>query len=169
MRMEIGSLTVSKFKEILRRESERKKLLISATIELTSYCCFQCPHCYIDNTKIGFISVSSFENKVKELKKLGCLYLTLTGGEALLHPHFAELYKIACKYGFIITLFTNGYFLDGFIDVLTQTKPYEIDITLYGVDQKTYSENTKNENSYKVLDNLKILRDRGLTFSLKAA
>ena len=167
--MESGTLTVSEFKEVLRRESERKKLLISATIELTSKCCFKCPHCYIDNTNVGCISPSSFERIVKELKKLGCVYLTLTGGEALMHPNFVELYNIARKYGFIITLFTNGYMLDRYIDLLSQHKPYEIDITLYGVDQATYFANTKVENSCRVLENLEFLRENGITFSLKAA
>lgn len=169
MWMERGTLTVSEFKEVLRRESERKKLLISATIELTSKCCFKCSHCYIDNTKIGYISSLSFERMLKELKTLGCVYLTLTGGEAILHPNFAELYNTACKYGFIITLFTNGYMLDRYIDLLAQHKPYEIDITLYGVDQSTYFNSTNVDTSCKVLENLKILRDKGITFSLKAA
>ncbi len=166
--MESRALTVSEFRQKLIDESTKKKILLSASIEITSTCCFKCRHCYIDKANCGFMQLSSFARILKELKKQGCVYLTLTGGEATLHPQFREMYLLAYNSGFIITLFSNGYQIDKYVDILSVYKPYEIDITLYGIDNESYKENTGVSDGEKVLDNLSLLKKHNIQFSLKA-
>lgn len=165
--MENSRLTVSEFKKRLIEESERKGILLSANIEITSECNFRCNHCYNENVERGYMSLNSFGCIIKELRSLGCVYLTITGGEPLLHPQFREIYKKAYEAGFIITLFTNGYVIDDFIDILSVYKPYEVDISLYGIDNESYFNNTGIINGKRVIDNLSLLNKMGITFSIK--
>ncbi len=167
--MERRELTVREFKDRLRIQSEEKNILLSASIELTNRCCFRCPHCYMDSKALGYLPLSSFEGIVTELKNLGCVYLTITGGEALLHPEFEKMYLFAHSKGFIISVFSNGFLLDKFIDLFAQYRPYEIDVTLYGMDDLSYVQNTGVSAWERVNSNLTMLKERGISFSVKAS
>ncbi len=165
--MENDKLTIKEFKERLIRESEKKEILLSANIEIISVCNFKCPHCYNESAERGYMSLEAFRRIIKELKHLGCIYLTITGGEPLLHPNFEEIYKEAHEAGFIVSLFSNGYLIDNFLELLSKYKPYEVDISLYGVDDKSYLMNAKIDKGSKVFANLDLLEKNGITFSLK--
>lgn len=161
-------ITINEFRERLNRASEKEETLLAASIEITSFCNFRCPHCYMEGNAYKHISLDAFNRVLDELKKLGCLYLTLTGGEAILHPQFSEIYLKAYKAGFIISVFSNGYSLDKVINLFAKYKPYEVDITLYGVDDSTYFENTGVVGGNKVFENIALLRQADVTVSLKA-
>lgn len=56
-------------------------------LELTSACNLRCSHCFLDGAPSrSRISLPDVRRIVEELAGLGVLRLTLTGGEALLHP-----------------------------------------------------------------------------------
>nr|WP_304955822.1 radical SAM protein [uncultured Acetatifactor sp.] len=165
--MENDRLTVRDFKQRLMKESEEKKVLLSANVEITSICNFKCPHCYNENVERGYMPLESFQRIMNELKNLGCVYLTITGGEPLLHPQFEEIYKRTHKAGFIVSLFSNGYIIDNYLELLSRYKPYEVDISLYGIDDESYLINTGIINGKKVINNLELLEKKGITFSLK--
>lgn len=161
-------ITISEFRERLNRASEKEETLLAANIEITSFCNFRCPHCYMEGRTCRHMPFDTFSRVLDELKKLGCLYLTLTGGEAILHPQFSEIYLKAHKEGFIISVFSNGYSLDKVVNLFSKHKPYEVDITLYGIDDATYLENTGLAVGKKVFENIALLRKAGVTVSLKA-
>lgn len=97
------------------------------------YCNFRCKHCYVRDTYHSFIDVDKVKVLLEELHNLGCIWLLLTGGEILLHPHFLEIYKYAYDLNYKITLFTNGYLLnDEIIAVLKEKTPDLVEITMYG-------------------------------------
>ena len=76
--------------------------------ELTHRCNLRCQHCYIvRNNKKAELTYKEICRVIDEVRKEGCLWLCLTGGEPLLREDFLDIYSYAYKKGFIITIFTN--------------------------------------------------------------
>ena len=68
-----------------------------------------------------------------QLKSLGAIILTLSGGESLLHRDFEEIYTYAHSSNFAIRLFTNGLVVDDRILKLLETyKPLDVQFSIYG-------------------------------------
>ncbi len=163
-------ISYTEFVDNIVKQSKDSNQILYATIELTNACNFRCKHCYLgskDNTK--FIDKNSLFKILDELKEIGCVSLIITGGEPLLHPDFEEIYIYAKKLGFLITLFTNGYFLNQkIIDLLAKYKPIMVEISLYGTDDESYYELTRKKVSYKhIEDNIKELVSKKIRVRLK--
>lgn len=158
------------FKEKLIEQVSKKDIVLTSTVEITDKCNFKCPHCYVEKKSFNNknMDFDVFLRFISEFKKQGGLYLIFTGGEAILHPEFDRFFITAKKMGFIISVFSNGFIVDSKIELFKKYRPYEIDITLYGVDDKTYLQNTECSNGAKVLRNLDLLKENNITFSLKA-
>jgi radical SAM protein with 4Fe4S-binding SPASM domain len=76
--------------------------------------------------------------------------MTLTGGEILLRPDFAELYRYAKARGFLIVLFTNGTLLNpDLVRLLQEWYPHYVEITLYGISPQTYERVTGVPGSFE--------------------
>ncbi len=100
----------------------------------------------------------------------GCLFLLLTGGEVLLRPDFAEIYRHARGRGMLVSLFTNATLLTPAIaDLLAYSRPQSIEITLYGATQQTYEAVTQVPGSYaRCRRGIELLLERGLPLTLKS-
>ena len=100
----------------------------------------------------------------------GCLFLLLTGGEVLLRPDFAEIYRRARGRGMLVSLFTNATLLTPAIaDLLAYSRPQSIEITLYGATQQTYEAVTQVPGSYaRCRRGIELLLERGLPLTLKS-
>ena len=79
-------------------------------LELTSTCPLRCAHCFLDGSAPAKsqISLSDVQRIVGELAELGVLRLTLTGGEALLHPDIAEILSLVNSHKLGLRLFSSG-------------------------------------------------------------
>lgn len=91
---------------------------LSIMFEVTNACNLACSFCYIlreHRMRNQFIPLDRFEQILKSYRPL---YLQLTGGEVILHPHFIELIKIASKYTKRTQISTNGLILEKFIESL---------------------------------------------------
>ena len=155
-------------------DKTQEYLPLYAMFEITNSCNFRCGHCYIPS-KLKDNNESIDKNLaikiLDELKQLGCIKLLITGGEAILHPHFFEIYRHAYDLGFVITLFSNGYNLDAkIISFLDTYKPDKLEITLYGWNEKSYSDFTKRRGAYQKVGNvLQNLVDTEINFDLKVS
>ena len=155
-------------------DKTQEYLPLYAMFEITNSCNFRCGHCYIPS-KLKNDNESIDKNLairiLDELKQLGCIKLLITGGEAILHPHFFEIYRHAYDLGFVITLFSNGYNLDAkIISFLDAYKPDKLEITLYGWNEKSYSDFTKRRCAYQQVGNvLQTLVDTEINFDLKVS
>ncbi len=78
-------------------------------LELTSACPLRCVHCFLDGAPSrSRISFPDVKRIVGELAELGVLRLTLTGGEALLHPDIAEILPLVNSHKLGLRLFSSG-------------------------------------------------------------
>lgn len=86
--------------------------LYFCSIRLTSICTQNCLQCGIPAQSDGsFIDLGHFETILKKLKQHGNKRISLTGGEAAIHPHLEEVFRLLAKYKFSNTaLLTNLYY-----------------------------------------------------------
>ena len=94
---------------ILRRVRDQR-LLHDVTLELTYRCNLDCFYCYNDRNKQGTpLSLDQYRVLLEDLARMQTLYLMLTGGEPMIHPHFFEIGSIAKELGFVVRVRTNGH------------------------------------------------------------
>lgn len=144
------------------------RTLRSAVIELLTNCNFKCVHCYNQDVDRKILDFDCFKTIIEQLKAMGCKKITLTGGEPLLHPNFREIFECCIDMGFQVDLFTNGYYIDKYINLLKSKSPRRIEISLYGTNDETYKKICKVNDGYtKVFSNLQLLKKEEINFSLK--
>jgi hypothetical protein len=69
-----------------------------------------------------------------EIQAAGCLEVTFTGGEPLCRPDFMEIYETAHRFGFLITVFSNGTLITREIaDQWARMPPVRVEISLHAI------------------------------------
>lgn len=149
---------------------------LGATFEITERCNLACVHCFI-NQPAGSRAALTHEMTLTEVRAIldqmagaGCLDLLLTGGEVLLRPDFAEIYRYAKGQGLLVTVFTNGTLLTPAIaDLLAEWPPRQVEISLYGRTRETYERVTGVPGSYdRCMRGIELLKERGVGLGLKS-
>lgn len=131
--------------DAFRARAARTRIPIAASLELTRRCNLRCVHCYLGDQneqrrlrdrELGPAEVCA---AISEWVEAGCLYLTITGGEPLLRPDFAEIYRHARERGLVVTVFTNGTLATDEIAALFRAwPPRKVEISLYGATAGTH-------------------------------
>jgi radical SAM protein with 4Fe4S-binding SPASM domain len=168
-------LSYGEFSRRISEVSVGRRVPLSGTIELTNRCPLNCSHCY-NNLPMNDIAARKRELSTREyfdvldqLSETGCLWLCFSGGEIFARRDFFDIYEHARSRGFIITLFTNGMLIDERIaDRLAESRPFSIEITLYGRTKETYEELTRVPGSWaKCMRGIDLLLERKLPLKLK--
>jgi radical SAM protein with 4Fe4S-binding SPASM domain len=154
------------------RVSRKRTFPTTAQLELTYRCNYNCVHCYckgLDQSRKE-LPGQEFIKILDKLYRSGCVWLTLTGGDPLVHPDFWNIYRYAKSRGFLITLLTNAYGLTGDdIRLLSRFPPYAIDITVNGITASTYEKVTRVKGSFvKAMSNIRALKRGNITISIKS-
>lgn len=129
-------------KNIYKEYAIQYGFFAGAILEVTSVCNFSCVHCYntIEKRNTSFENIKLITNKLEDM---GIIYVTLTGGEALIAPEFEKIYLYLKRKGFIITIFTNMSLIKCHIELLRESKPFRISGSLYGLSDSEYFKFTK--------------------------
>lgn len=114
--------------------------LRSVYLEAGSLCNLKCKHCY---NKSGSGMYRFSEDQIlsifKEISKLKCQNVIISGGEPLLYKNLINLLRIGKqKYGLCIGLVTNGTMVD---DYLAQRLSNVVDYVQISIDGTTPEEN----------------------------
>ncbi len=157
--------------DIVRKKLDTKneRIPLKGVLELTSYCNFNCVHCFVDKKhNINNLNISRIYEIIDELESMGCLFLQLTGGECTLHPDFVKIYEYIVKKGILVTVSTNGCCInDEIICSFSKYPPYKLVISLYGANEGSYRKVVGKRNKFgKVLSNLNNLKACGIIFKL---
>lgn len=170
----IPQLGYGEFSDWLHRKVGDQRIPISGSLEVTQRCNLRCQHCYIPpdsraKRNSNELSLSEIQRILDEVTDAGCLWLLLTGGEPLLRKDLLDIYTYARRKGLIVTLFTNGTLVSPRIaDYLTEWRPFNIEITLYGATQGTYERVTGIPGSYaRCRRGIDLLLERKLPLGLK--
>lgn len=146
----------------------RKRKLVSATVEILNICNFKCIHCYNQDIKHCVMDKQTAFNIIDQMKELGLERITITGGDPFMHPNFREIYEYCYEKNLEIAIFTNGYLIDKYLDLLISKPPKQIEISLYGMDNDTYNKICKVEDGFtKVSNNIDLIIKNNLNLKLK--
>jgi radical SAM protein with 4Fe4S-binding SPASM domain len=145
-------------------------------LELSARCNNNCRHCYI-NLPVNDAEALRMEPS-KELilgvaraaVKRGALWCTITGGEPLVREDFSDIYMSLKRMGLLISVFTNATLInERYVELFQKYPPTDIEVTVYGVTEKTYEAVTRQPGSYRAFRRgLNLLLDNGIKVRLKA-
>lgn len=144
-------------------------LPIGGTFELTPRCNFNCKMCYVHLTaqeqraRGRELTAAEWLDLAEKVRAAGTVFLLLTGGEPLLRPDFAEIYRQIQKMGFVVSINTNGYLIDGELrDLLLQAPPMRVNVSLYGTSNEIYERLCGLPAYDRVVQNIRTLREGGV-------
>lgn len=144
---------------------------VSGHLDLTYRCNLKCVHCYVKGSekKEKELTTRQWKKIIDDIRKAGCLFLNLSGGEPLVRKDFLEIYSYAKKNGFIVSVFSNGLFFDReVINHMKKSPPYAVEITLNGITEETYEAITKTKGAFsKVVKNIHNLKQAGIKVIVK--
>src|SRR5579859_6463157 len=131
----------------LARAAVDKDRPLIAHLVITRRCNLSCGYCFEYDKVSPPVPVDELRARVDHLARLRSVFVTLTGGESLLHPEAAELVAYVRECGMVPLLNTNGYLLTrDWIDRLNDAGLYGLQISVDNV--------TPNEISKKSLKTL---------------
>jgi len=121
-----------------RARAARTRTPVAVLFELTRRCNLRCVHCYLGDQiaqhrrQAEELSTPAIKEAMAEWVAAGCLTMTLTGGEPLLHPDFAEIYRHARELGLVVTVFTNGTLVTPeTVSLFQEFPPRKVEISLW--------------------------------------
>lgn len=158
-----------KLSKYLHAKGHKLGLPIGGTFELTPRCNFNCKMCYVHLTAAEQrargreLTAEQWLALAEAAKREGTVFLLLTGGEVTIRPDFPEIYREIQKMGFILSVNSNGYLLDGAVlDMFTEAPPTRVNISLYGTSNETYERLCGIPAYDRVIANIRALRARGI-------
>lgn len=132
------------FAHLLNWRARREAVPQCGIFELTPRCNLACKMCYVHLEKGQMKGARELPGSVwvslmDEAMESGMMKAQLTGGEALLHPDFDDIYLHLYDRGIWISLLSNGLLLNRErVDFLKEHPPRSLQVTLYGSDDESY-------------------------------
>lgn len=162
-----GASTVER---MLLRHASETQIPVNGSIELLPLCNMNCDMCYVRLSRAEMERQGRLRTAAEwleiagQMQKAGVLFLLLTGGEPLLYPEFRELYLALKKMGMILTINTNAMLIDeDWAAFFGAHKPRRVNVTLYGADEKAYSELCHYPGGFeKTMNGIRLLREHGV-------
>jgi radical S-adenosyl methionine domain-containing protein 2 len=84
----------------------------SVNWHLTTRCNYNCKFCFAQKLDAEIRDLKCAEEVLKKLKGIGIEKINFAGGEPLLHPLFFDITKMAKDMAFIVSIISNGYYLN---------------------------------------------------------
>ena len=161
-------------KTYFSRKARERGFPMRGTFELTPLCNLDCKMCYVHMTseqlatrRQSVLSTESWKRIMSQAIDAGMIDALLTGGEAMLHPGFDELYLHLVEHGIELNVKTNGLLLtEERVAFLKQYKPFAVHVSLYGSNDEGYERVTGHKVFSRVLNGIKRALDAGLPLQL---
>ncbi|MBI3858198.1 MAG: radical SAM protein [Planctomycetes bacterium] len=149
---------------------------LNVTLELTLRCNIRCTHCYNfdrDQPRAGTgpeLSAEEIRTLLDDLRRAGTLFLSLSGGEAMVHPRFWEIADEAAARGFALTVLSNGTLLtEAACDRLASyANLWGVSLSVYGARPETHDAITQVAGSFeRTMAGARRMAARGARIGLK--
>ncbi len=151
----------------------RENILFSALIELTYRCNLDCFFCYNDTGLKGVpLRTEQYFRLFEDLRDLGTLNLTLSGGEPLAHAEFFTLGRKARELGFVVRVKSNGHALHGTLArrMREEVDPFIVETSLHGATPGSHDRQTRVPGSFvRLMTNVRGALELGLRIKLNCA
>ncbi len=159
------------FTDTLQR-TWRENILFSVLVELTYRCNLNCFFCYNDPHLRGVsLTTEQYGRFFEDLRELGALNLTFSGGEPLARADFFTLGRQARELGFVVRVKSNGHALNGRLArrLREEVDPFIVEVSLHGARAETHDRQTRMPGSFgRLLANLREMQTLGLRIKLNS-
>jgi len=124
--------------------------IFGAQLELTSCCNERCLHCYIPHEdKVSTVDTSLLLDVLDQLRDMGTLGLTLSGGEPFLHKDISTILRKARANDFMISVLSNATLVDDEkIALLKEVNINLLQISVYSMDPDEHDAVTMLKDSH---------------------
>jgi MoaA/NifB/PqqE/SkfB family radical SAM enzyme len=143
---------------------------LSAHLELTYACNWRCVFCYNPRhfDRRG-LTLEEWLAVIDDLRGLGTLTVTLTGGEPLRHPRFFEIAAGVRAQALALKVYTNGALIDAEAAArLAELRPLAVELSLHGATAVVHDAATATPGSFDALwRGVDALRAHGARLLLK--
>ena len=171
---EVSNSSKDDFLARWNQAGHRERVPITGGVALTHRCNLKCIHCYAGpeehSIANGELPTERWLALLDEMAAAGCVFLLITGGDPLIRPDFAEIYRHAKKAGMMITLFTNGILIDDeLLELFGELPPRVVEISIYGATAATHDRITGIEGSFdRLIEKIEKLLERGVRLRMKS-
>lgn len=143
-------MTASLARAGLLERALRRAQPLSALLELTYACNWRCVFCYNPrHHDLRRLDGSEWSAVVAELRELGTLNVTLTGGEPLAHPDAFDVMEAVRSRAMAFRLFTNGSLVtEDVARRLAALRPVAVELSLHGARSETHDKTTATPGSF---------------------
>jgi MoaA/NifB/PqqE/SkfB family radical SAM enzyme len=167
----MDKLPFREFLAMLQERTREADVPYSGSFELTPLCNLDCKMCYVHlqdpSVKHQMLSGEQWLTIIQQAIDEGMMSAMLTGGEAMTHPAFWDIYMYLINHGIKTTVKTNGLLLnENAIKRFQQYRPFVIDISLYGCDSESYVAVTGVDAYEQVVRNIRLAVEAGLTIQI---
>lgn len=111
---------------------------VSCEWNITNYCNLKCSFCSMNSSNqkdFENLNISKIKEVAKKIKEVGCIYVSLSGGEPMSHPLFFDIVNELREQNLEVTITTNGTFINSDnIKTLEKLGVKWIQISLHGGD-----------------------------------
>ena len=159
----------------LHAKAGKMHIPVNVTFELTSRCNFNCKMCYVhdedcNRNKPFELTAAQWIDVALQARDAGGLFVLITGGEPMLRDDFDEIYGAMAKMGFVLSLNTNLSLLkDSTLSLLEKYRPNRVNVSLYGVNNETYSALCGVPAFETVKENIARLLERGVPVKINSS
>jgi MoaA/NifB/PqqE/SkfB family radical SAM enzyme len=151
-----------------------------AKIEVSTACHLGCAHCYIPATERSLkrelrvirqereLSDDEIFSVIDQLADIGCLLLTVTGGEIFIKKSIFDVLRHAHQRGFILEIFTSGTPLTAEkISALAELNIGRVQVSVYSHDAEIHDKFTGSPGSWKrSITAIRLMAEKGLHVEL---
>ena len=163
----MDKLPYREFLAMLQERTREADVPYHGSFELTPLCNLDCKMCYVHlqdpSVKHRMLSGEQWISLIQQAIDEGMMEALLTGGEAMTHPAFWDIYMYLINHGIPTQVKTNGLLLNE--DAISRFKdypPYKLDISLYGCDSESYVAVTGVDAYEQVVSHIRMAIDAGL-------
>jgi radical S-adenosyl methionine domain-containing protein 2 len=93
----------------------------SVNWHITGRCNYKCKFCFSQNLDEEVTSPERAEEILQYLRRMGMKKISFVGGEPTLHPLFLDIVKLAKGMSFVVSIVSNGYYLNR--DIILELSP----------------------------------------------
>ena len=129
------------------------RLPLSGSLDLTYRCNNNCRHCWLwlppgapeKQRELGFDEIRGIVNQARAM---GCREWSISGGEPMLRPDFAEIFDYITRKSVFYSLNTNGTLITPQIAQLLRRKGSKM-VALYGATAEVYDHITRHPGGFE--------------------
>ncbi len=157
---------------IVFNQKKIPRLPLKGELDLTYRCNNNCRHCWLrlpgkspeGKKELSFEEIRAIADAARSL---GCQRWSISGGEPMLRPDFAEIFDYLTRKTVTYSLNTNGTLISPTIARLLKKKGTKL-IALYGATAEVHDDVTRNPGSFEaVLRGIAYLKEAGAGFMVQ--